>query len=49
VGCPKKAKAEIGFTAEVDLRKGLRELTKWRENHKAEVARRRVDASIKDV
>jgi len=48
VGCPKKAKAEIAFTAEVDLRKGLRQLIKWRENHKAEVARRRLEASTRD-
>lgn len=48
VGCPKKAKAEIGFTAEMDLKEGLRELIEWRKNHKAEVARRRLEASVRD-
>jgi len=48
VGCPKKAEAEIDFTAEVDLREGLRKLIEWRKNHKAEVARRRLEASVKD-
>jgi UDP-glucose 4-epimerase len=46
VGCPKKAQAEISFAAEVDLRKGLQKLIEWRNNHKAEVARRRLEASI---
>ncbi len=32
VGCPKRAAAEIGFTAEIDLRAGLRELIDWRRH-----------------
>ena len=48
VGCPKKAEAEIGFEAKVDLRQGLRKLIEWRTDHKEEVARRRHEAGLKD-
>jgi len=41
IGCPKKASAEIGFTATLDLREGLKRLIEWRANHKAEVVARR--------
>jgi len=41
IGCPKRAQAEIGFTARVDLEEGLRRLIAWRASHKAEVAARR--------
>ena len=41
VGSPNKASAEIGFTATLDLRKGLKRLIDWRASHKAEVATRR--------
>ena len=41
VGCPARAGAEIGFTAHVDLREGLKRLIEWRANHRAEVADRR--------
>lgn len=41
VGCPKKATKEIGFTAQVELREGIRRLVEWRNSHKAEVERRR--------
>lgn len=41
VGCPKKAAAEIGFTAETKLVEGLRELIIWRKNHIEQVAKRR--------
>lgn len=41
IGCPKRASAEIGFTATVDLREGLRRLIEWRRAHKAEVEARR--------
>jgi UDP-glucose 4-epimerase len=33
IGSPKRASAEIGFTANVDLREGLRQLIEWRKNH----------------
>lgn len=41
IGCPKRATAEIGFTAKVDLQEGLRRLIDWRSNHRAEVESRR--------
>ena len=41
VGSPKKASVEIGFTATLDLREGLKRLIEWRASHKAEVATRR--------
>ena len=41
VGCPKKASAEIGFTAGIDLEDGLKQLIEWRTNHKSEVEARR--------
>ena len=44
VGCPKKAEAEIGFKARVQLREGLEKLIEWRKNHKEEVLRRRHEA-----
>ncbi|MFM2062299.1 MAG: hypothetical protein RLZZ507_1969 [Cyanobacteriota bacterium] len=46
VGCPKKAAAEIGFKADVELRDGIEKLIEWRNNHKEEVARRRDQAGI---
>jgi UDP-glucose 4-epimerase len=41
IGCPKRATAEIGFTAQIDLTDGLRRLIDWRRDHRAEVAARR--------
>jgi len=41
IGCPKRATAEIGFTARVELQEGLRRLIDWRANHRAEVESRR--------
>ena len=41
IGCPKRATAEIGFTAQVALQEGLRRLIDWRASHKTEVAARR--------
>jgi len=41
IGCPKRAKEEIGFEAQIDLREGLRRLIEWRAAHKAEVEARR--------
>lgn len=40
IGCPKRASADIGFTAHLDLREGLKQLIEWRANHKAEVIAR---------
>lgn len=44
IGCPKRAAAEIGFTAQVPLDQGLRELISWRRSHLDEVAARRARA-----
>lgn len=44
IGCPKRASAEIGFDAKMDLEQGLRELIDWRKNFKAEVEQRRAKA-----
>jgi UDP-glucose 4-epimerase len=41
IGCPKRAQAEIGFTAQLPLRQGLERLIEWRDSHKAAVARSR--------
>jgi UDP-glucose 4-epimerase len=48
IGCPKKAIAEIGFTATIGLRDGLERLISWRASHKAEVAARRKAAGISE-
>ena len=45
IGCPKRASAEIGFTARVELEEGLRSLIEWRSAHKSEVERRRERAA----
>jgi len=41
VGSPARARAELGFQANVGLADGLRSLVKWRETHKGEVTSRR--------
>lgn len=41
IGCPKRARAEIGFDAQIDLMDGLKRLIDWRRSHQAEVAARR--------
>lgn len=41
VGCPRKANEQIGFSAKVDLRDGIKRLIEWRDSHKDEVAQRR--------
>ncbi len=41
IGCPKRASEEIGFTAGIDLKEGLRRLIEWRASHKEEVEARR--------
>jgi UDP-glucose 4-epimerase len=46
IGCAKRASAEIGFTARVELKEGLARLIAWRAAHKEEVAARRVAAGI---
>ena len=46
IGSPVKASREIGFTATIALREGLRKLIDWRANHKAEVAARRAAVGL---
>jgi UDP-glucose 4-epimerase len=41
IGDPKRASAEIGFDARLDLRDGLKRLIEWRASHKEEVEARR--------
>lgn len=41
IGCPKRARAEIGFDAQIDLIDGLERLIDWRRTHQADVAARR--------
>lgn len=41
IGSPKKATAELGYTASINLREGLKALIDWRESHKIEVESRR--------
>lgn len=49
IGCPKRAKGEIGFEARDDLEQGLRELIQWRRAHMEQVAARRAAAGIRDA
>ncbi|MEX2577660.1 MAG: NAD-dependent epimerase/dehydratase family protein [Verrucomicrobiales bacterium] len=46
IGCPKKAKEEIGYEYSIALREGLEALIEWREANKEEVASRKRDAGI---
>jgi len=46
IGCPKRASQEIGFTAQLDLREGLKRLVEWRSSHIAEVEARRKAAGL---
>jgi UDP-glucose 4-epimerase len=46
IGCPKRARAEIGFDASIGLKEGLRRLIDWRNGHRTEVAARRRSAGL---
>jgi len=46
IGCPKRARAEIGFNASLDLMEGLRRLIDWRSSHRAEVEALRRSAGV---
>jgi UDP-glucose 4-epimerase len=46
IGSPKRASAEIGFTATIPLKEGLRRLIEWRNGHRAEVEARRRAAGV---
>lgn len=41
IGSPVRATADLGFTAQVELREGLDRLIQWRASHKSEVEARR--------
>jgi UDP-glucose 4-epimerase len=41
IGDPRRASADIGFDASIDLEDGLRRLIEWRAGHRAEVESRR--------
>jgi UDP-glucose 4-epimerase len=45
IGSPKRASAEIGFTAKVSLEQGLRDLIAWRKAHIEQVDQRRRKAA----
>jgi UDP-glucose 4-epimerase len=46
IGSPVKAREEIGFEAEIELREGLEKVIAWRAAHKAEVDARRASAGF---
>lgn len=46
IGCPRKAREELGFEATTDLRGGLSRLIEWRAGHREEVSRRRRAAGL---
>jgi UDP-glucose 4-epimerase len=46
IGSPVRATADLGFTAHIALREGLKRLIAWRAQHKAEVAARRLAAPV---
>ncbi len=46
VGCPNRAASEIGFTAQLDLQEGLKQLIEWRTSHKSETESRRRAAGL---
>jgi UDP-glucose 4-epimerase len=45
IGCPKRATAEIGFTAGIGLEEGMRKVIDWRKSHIEEVNARRAKAA----
>lgn len=46
IGCPIKAREQIGFEGKIKLREGLEDLIEWRNTHKVEVERRRRDVGL---
>ncbi len=46
IGCPIKAREQIGFEGKIQLREGLEDLIEWRNTHKSEVERRRQDVGL---
>jgi nucleoside-diphosphate-sugar epimerase len=48
IGCPQRARKEIGFEAQVTLEEGLRGLIAWRREHMGAVSQRRRAAGVRD-
>jgi UDP-glucose 4-epimerase len=46
IGDPRRAAAEIGFCAKIELRDGLSRLIDWRRSHMAEVEQRRATSAM---
>jgi nucleoside-diphosphate-sugar epimerase len=46
IGCPRKAREELGFEAVNGLREGLAHLIPWRAEHREELRRRRRAAGL---
>jgi len=46
IGCPKRASADLEFTANIPLEDGLKRLIDWRLSHKGEVAARRLAVGL---
>lgn len=46
IGCPKRARDEIGFVAQTSLEEGLRRLIDWRSAHMGEVEARRREVNL---
>jgi UDP-glucose 4-epimerase len=46
IGDPRRAAAEIGFRAKIELNDGLSRLIEWRRSHMAEVEQRRAKSAI---
>lgn len=46
IGCPRKAREELGFEAATPLREGLGRLIEWRAGHREAVAQRRRAAGL---
>ena len=46
IGSSRRASEEIGFTATIDLREGLKRLIDWRSSHNTEVAARRKSVGL---
>jgi UDP-glucose 4-epimerase len=46
IGCPKRAKTELAFEADLDLKEGLKRLIEWRKSHIAEVEAHRRAAGL---
>jgi UDP-glucose 4-epimerase len=46
IGDPKRAQAEIGFKAQIELKDGLSRLIAWRKSHMVEVEQRRALAQV---